>query len=110
MASDRVQSLVDGRLMDNHIYGGPGYWNLPILLEDIEPIEMLRDAGGPTKTFAGVTNVITKEPEDVLGWFGLSTITELGKTYTHLRWATRTTNSLTMFSTASLPTGRSSRR
>jgi len=95
LASDRVQSLVDGRLMDNPIYGGPEYWNLPVFLEDIERIEIVRGPGGPAwgaNAFTGVINVITKKPEDVLGWFGSSTITEFGDTYTHLRWAEKQGN------------------
>ena len=92
LASDRVQSLVDGRLMDNPIYGGPEFWNLPVLLEDIDRIEIVRGPGGPAwgaNAFSGVINVITKKPEAVRGWLGSSTVTEFGDTYTHLRWAER---------------------
>lgn len=90
LSSDQVQSLVNGRLMDNPIYGGPEFWNLPVLLEDIDRIEIVRGPGGPAwgaNAFTGVINVITKKPEDVLGWFSSSTVTEFGDTYTHLRWA-----------------------
>lgn len=90
LTSDRVQSLVDGRLMDNPIYGGPEFWNLPVLVEDIERIEIVRGPGGPAwgaNAFTGVINVITKKPEDSLGWLGSSTVTQFGDTYSHLRWA-----------------------
>jgi len=90
LSSDRVQSLVNGRLADNPIYGGPEYWNLPILMEDIERIEVVRGAGGAAwgaNALTGVINIITKRPDQVKGWLGSTTLSEFGDAYTHIRWA-----------------------
>ena len=88
--SDRVLCLIDGRTADNPTYGGPDFYSLPILLEDIDRIEIVRGPGGAAwgaNAFTGVINIITKKPEDVLGYLGSTTITEFGDTFTHLRWA-----------------------
>lgn len=90
LSSDRVQSLVDGRLVDNPIYGGPEYWNLPVFMEDIKLIEVVRGAGGAAwgaNALTGVINMITKRPHEVLGWSGSCTVSEFGDTYSFLRWA-----------------------
>ena len=34
-------------------------------------------------------NIITKEPEDTPGYFGSTTVTEFGDTFTHFRWGAR---------------------
>ena len=90
--TDRVQSMVNGRLADNPGFGGPEFLRLPVLLEDIERIEIIRGPGGAAwgaNAFTGVINIITKKPEDVLGYFGSTTISEFGDSYTHLRWAAK---------------------
>ncbi|MCD4830326.1 MAG: TonB-dependent receptor [Anaerohalosphaeraceae bacterium] len=90
--SDRMQLMVNGRLADNPVYGGPEFLRLPVLLEDIERIEVIRGPGGAAwgaNAFTGVINIITKKPEDVLGYFGSTTINEFGDSYTHLRWAAK---------------------
>jgi outer membrane receptor protein involved in Fe transport len=90
LISDKVQSLIDDQLMDNAVYGGPEFWNIPILIEDIERIEIVRSPGGSSwgaNAFTNAINIITKKPDDVLGKFASSTITEFGDTYNHIRWA-----------------------
>jgi len=87
--SDRLLTLVDGRAADNAIFGGPQLYRLPILPEDIERIEIVRGPGGAAwgaNAFTGVINIITKDPEDTLGYFGSTRVTEFGDTFTHLRW------------------------
>ncbi len=88
--SDRVKLLVNGRLADNTAFGGPEWYSLPVLVEDIKRIEIVRGPSGATwgaNAFTGVINIITKKPEEVLGSSASTTINEFGDTYTHLRWA-----------------------
>jgi len=88
--SDRILSLVDGRLADSPIFGGPEFYRLPVLPEDIKRIEIVRGPGGAAwgaNAFTGVVNIITKEPAEVQGYFASTNITEFGDTLTHLRWA-----------------------
>ena len=88
--SDRTLVLLNGRPTESALFGGTSYETLPILMEDIERIEVVRGPGGAAwgaNAFNGVINIITKKPEDVLGAFGSTTITEFGDSYTQLRYA-----------------------
>lgn len=40
--SDRMTLLIDGRPADNPVYGGPDFQGLPVMIEDIERIEIVR--------------------------------------------------------------------
>jgi iron complex outermembrane receptor protein len=87
--SNHVVSLVDGRYANNTIFGGPEFHKLPLFLEDIERIEVVRGPGGAAwgaNAFTGVINIITKEPEKTVGFFGSTTLNEYGDRFTHLRW------------------------
>lgn len=88
--SDRTLTLIDGRAANSPLFGGSEFYRLPIMLEDIERIEIVRGPGGAAwgaNAFNGVINIIMKEPKDVLGLMASTTINEFGDTYTHLRWA-----------------------
>lgn len=88
--SDRTLTLVNGRIADSPLFGGSEFYRLPVLLDDIERIEVVRGPGGAAwgaNAFTGVINIITKRPQDTLGGFASTRVNEFGDTYTHLRWA-----------------------
>ena len=69
--SARVQVLVDGRSLYSSLFHGGVNWNLmPVALEDIERIEVLRGTNSPaygTNAFLGVVNIITLDPAQAKG-------------------------------------------
>lgn len=90
VVSDKVRLFINGRLADSTSFGGPEWYSLPVLLDDIERIEIVRGPSGAVwgaNAFTGVINIITKRPEDMLGYFGSTTVDEFGDTYTHVRLA-----------------------
>lgn len=89
LIADRTQTLIDGRIADNPFFGGTEFRFLPIFVEDIERIEIIRGPGGAAwgaNAFTGVINIITKDPEDTLGLFGSTTWNSFGDSYTHIRY------------------------
>ncbi len=87
--SDRTLVLIDGRNALDPSWGAPDWQNLPVMIEDIERIEVLRGPGGGVwgaNAFTGVINIITKKPEDTPGGLISSTVTEYGDSYTQLRY------------------------
>jgi len=90
LISDRTLTLINGRSADSPLFGGSEFYRYPVLLEDIERIEVVRGPGGAAwgaNAFTGVINIITKKPEDVLGGFVSTNINKFGDSYTHLRYA-----------------------
>jgi iron complex outermembrane receptor protein len=88
-ASDRTLLLIDGRDGGYGVQGGADFGRLPLFVEDIERIEVVRGPGGAAwgaNAFNGVINILTKAPENTLGLFATSTLNEFGDTYSHLRW------------------------
>lgn len=86
--SDRTLVLVNGRTALDPVFG-TAWMELPVLVEDIERIEVVRGPGGAvwgSNAYTGVINIITKRAEDVQGVFSSTTITEFGDSYTHLRY------------------------
>jgi len=69
--STRVQVLIDGRSMYSPLFGGGVNWaTLPVALEDIERIEVVRGTNAVSygsNAFLGVINIITVDPALVRG-------------------------------------------
>jgi outer membrane cobalamin receptor len=88
--SDRTLVLIDGRPAMDPVFGTTHWENLPVLIEDIERIEIVRGPVGATwgaNAFNGAINIITKKPDQCTGGLISTTISEFGDTYTHLRYA-----------------------
>lgn len=70
--SSRVQVLIDGRSMYSPLFGGGVNWaTLPVALEDIERIEVVRGTNAVSygsNAFLGVINIITVDPTLVRGF------------------------------------------
>lgn len=63
--------LIDGREVNVEMLGAPLWEFLPIALEDVERIEIIRGPGGSLygpNAFSGVINIITKDPEKYKGF------------------------------------------
>lgn len=88
MFSDRTVVLVDGRPATNPVTSTMNWENLPILMEDIERIEIIRGPGGAVwgNAFNGAINIISKRPGQCLGGLVSTTLSEFGDTFTHLRY------------------------
>lgn len=69
--SPRVQVLIDGRSLHSPLFRGGMNWALvPVALEDIERIEVVRGSNSVsygTNAFLGVVNIITIDPSLVRG-------------------------------------------
>ncbi len=68
--SRRMQVLVDGRSIYTPAAGGIDWYGLPLLMDDIERIEITRGPNGVTygaNSFLGVINILTYHPNDVQG-------------------------------------------
>lgn len=87
--SDRTLSLIDGRNADSPVFGGSEWYRLPLMMDDIERIEVVRGPGGAAwgaNAFNGVINVITRDPDEMLGLHGSATVTDLGDHLVYARW------------------------
>ena len=70
--SRRLQVLVDGRSIYNAIYGIVNWGDLPLAIDDIERIEVVRGPNAATygaNAFLAVVNIITKDPSQTPGRF-----------------------------------------
>ncbi|MCU7797236.1 MAG: TonB-dependent receptor plug domain-containing protein [Candidatus Thiodiazotropha sp. (ex Myrtea spinifera)] len=81
-----MQVLIDGRSIYDPGYGGVSWADMPIDMDDINRIEVIR---GPNATaygsnaYAGVINIITNHPADAYGNKIISTIGESGRKRIH---------------------------
>lgn len=88
--SDRILVLINGRAAGNPVFAGINWESLPVLMEDIERIEVVRGPIGATwgaNAVNGMINIITKKAVDTEGWFSSTTINEYGDSYTHTRFS-----------------------
>ena len=88
--SDRTLTLINGRNADSSTFGGSEFYRQPLLVGDIDHIEVVRGPGSAAwgaNAYNGVINIITKDPEDTLGIQGASTVTGFGDSYTEARWS-----------------------
>lgn len=68
--SRRMQVLVDGRSIYLPSFGGVRWDALPIAIDDIERIEVVRGPNAASfgaNAFTGIINIITRHPDDVTG-------------------------------------------
>ncbi len=66
----RMQVLIDGRSVYLPSFGGVRWDTLPLAIDDIERIEVVRGSNAASfgaNSFSGVINIITRHPEDVAG-------------------------------------------
>lgn len=70
--SNKMLAMIDGRLINKPFLGHTLWQNIPVQLEEIERIEIIRGPGSilyGANAFAGIINIITKSPEDLKGTF-----------------------------------------
>lgn len=70
--SRRMQILIDGRAVYLPDLGGPEWSSLPVMIENIERIEITRGSNAATygsNSFMGVINIITQHSSKSIGFF-----------------------------------------
>lgn len=90
--SDRTLLLIDGRQAESPVFGGAEWTRNPLLIEDIDRIEVVRGPGGAAwgaNAFNGTINVITKTPEQTQGVLATGTANAFGDVYAHVRWGAK---------------------
>ena len=68
--SNNVLVMIDGRSVYIDYYGGVVWESLPILIEQIDRIEIMRSPGSAlygANAFSGVINILTKTPNQIQG-------------------------------------------
>ena len=88
--SDRILVLINGRPAGDPVLAGINWKSFPVLVEDIDRIEIVRGPIGAAwgaNAENGLINIITKKPADTKGGFVSSTVDEYGDSYTHARYS-----------------------
>jgi len=86
--SRRFQVLVDGRSIYSAAYGAVSWGELPLSVDDIDRIEVVRGPNAATygaNAFLAVINIITKDPSQTLGSFASVQYGEQGMSGVTLR-------------------------
>jgi len=68
----RLQVLVDGRSVYTPFFGGLSWTDLPLAIDDIDRIEVIRGPNGAThgaNSFLGVVNILTRHPDASQGLY-----------------------------------------
>jgi len=66
---DNLLLVLDGRAVNTEVFGMPWWQNLPVTLDDIERIEVIRGPGSAlygANAFTGVVSITSREPGDDL--------------------------------------------
>ena len=87
--AERSLILIDGRPYNSPYYGSIEFFIYPLILEDIERVEILRGPGAAAwgaNALNGVINVITKKPKDTHGVFLSTSLSEFNDIENHLRY------------------------
>lgn len=66
----RIKVLIDGRTVNNPFWGNVHWQDLPIRVDDVERIEVVRSPNGAAygaNAFQGVVNIITRSPRTEAG-------------------------------------------
>jgi iron complex outermembrane receptor protein len=89
----RLQVLVDGRSVYSPIFGGPDWSNLPLTIDDIARIEVIRGpnaASYGSNSFLSVINIITHHASETTGFFARKNRGTDGISDTYLRYGNTT--------------------
>jgi iron complex outermembrane receptor protein len=90
--SDRTLVLLDGQEINDPVFIGTEWTRIPVMMEDIERIEVVRGPGGAAwgaNAYNGVVNIITKDPEKQRGALLSTTDSFFGDMYHQGRYASR---------------------
>ncbi len=94
--SRRIQILVDGRAIYDPDFGEVHWSELPLAIEDIERIEVVRGPAGAAygaNAFLAVANIITRHPSETPGVFGVLSKGEDGLDRATIRYGGHTQRS-----------------
>lgn len=88
--SDRLLVLINGRNANSPFSAEVDWLSLPLLVGDIDRVEIVRGPGGAAwgaNAFSGVVNYITVKPEQVRGLTLSTQWDNFGDSYSYLRFA-----------------------